>query len=361
MNDLDKQATTNGVTPEGYAEWVADLKQRVRLTQFRAARAANTEVLHLYWSIGRDILDRQQRLGWGGKVIDRLAIDLKLEFPDQRGWSRSNLHYMRKFAEAWPGTEGFVPQAVGQLPWGHVRVLLDRLSRQSDRKWYAERAVAEGWSRNVLELCINSGLKERDSAAITNFAGTLEPPDSDLAQQITKDPYVFEHLALVSRVEERTVEQALMDRLQATLTEFGRGMAFVGRQVRLSVTDSKGATDEVVADLLLFHIPQRRYIVVELKTGRFSPGYVSQLATYVAIVDAQLRDPEYNAPTIGILLCTGKNEELVRYALGTTSTPMGVADFRGLPADAQAALPTPEELQQIVRGEMARRIAENPD
>ncbi|MCL2595528.1 MAG: PDDEXK nuclease domain-containing protein, partial [Promicromonosporaceae bacterium] len=266
MNDLDKQATTNGVTPEGYAEWVADLKQRVRLTQFRAARAANTEVLHLYWSIGRDILDRQQRLGWGGKVIDRLAIDLKLEFPDQRGWSRSNLHYMRKFAEAWPGTEGFVPQAVGQLPWGHVRVLLDRLSRQSDRKWYAERAVAEGWSRNVLELCINSGLKERDSAAITNFAGTLEPPDSDLAQQITKDPYVFEHLALVSRVEERTVEQALMDRLQATLTEFGRGMAFVGRQVRLSVTDSKGATDEVVADLLLFHIPQRRYIVVELKT-----------------------------------------------------------------------------------------------
>ncbi|MCL2464412.1 MAG: DUF1016 domain-containing protein, partial [Micrococcales bacterium] len=162
-------------------------------------------------------------------------------------------------------------------------------------------------------------------------------------------------LAYVERVDERSVEQALMDRLQDTLTEFGRGMAFVGRQVRIEIADEEGDVEEVVPDLLLFHIPQRRYVVVELKVGRFKPAYVGQLGTYVTVVDDRLRDPIHNAPTIGVLLCTGKNEAIVRFALASTSVPMGVADYEGLPEDAQAVLPPLVELEAVVQDELARQ------
>jgi predicted nuclease of restriction endonuclease-like (RecB) superfamily len=341
-------------TPLGYADWLAELKTRVRVTQFRAARAANTEVLRLYWSIGRDILERQAKQGWGARVVERLAHDLKAEFPEQSGWSRTNLLYMRRFAEAWPVEDEFVHQAGGQLPWRHLTVLLDRLPTREERDWYAARAVAEGWSRNVLEHFIKVKLHKQLGAAPTNFAATLPAPDSELAQQIVKDPYVFEHLAMVSDISERHVEQALMDRLQDTLMEFGRGMAFVGRQMHIPVTDEKGDTEDVVLDLLLFHIPQARYVVVELKIGKFQSAHLGQLGTYVAIVDGELRDPLKHAPTIGLLLCTGKNEAIVRYALSGTKAPIGVADYEGLPADAKAVLPPAEQLQEIVTEESDR-------
>ncbi|MCL2092079.1 MAG: PDDEXK nuclease domain-containing protein [Micrococcales bacterium] len=337
-----------GALPPGYAEWLADLKARVRTTQFRAARAANTEVLRLYWSIGHDILVRQRDQGWGAKVVQRLAQDLATEFPGQSGWSKRNLQWMRKAAEAWPTLAEFVHHVGAQLPWRHITVLMDRLDSREARDWYAARAVAEGWSRNVLEHFIKVDLRGHLGAAPTNFPAALDPADSELAQQIVKDPYVFEHLAVVERAAERNVEQALMDHLQDTLMELGRGMAFVGRQVRLEVTDSKGDTDEFVVDLLLFHIPQARYIVVELKTGKFQPAHLGQLGTYVAIVDHQMRDPDRHAPTIGILLCTGKNEATVRFSLASTNAPVGVADYEGLPADVQAALPSADELREII-------------
>jgi len=228
--------------PVGYAEWLADVKARVRLTQFMAARAANTEVIRLYWSIGKDILERQQRDGWGAKVIERLSRDMRREFPGQQGWSVTSLKYMRMMAHAWPTLDAIGQHGVDQLPWGHVVVLLGRLSTSDDRDWYAERAVAEGWKRSVLEHFIKVNLKAQLGAAPTNFSTTLPPLDSELAQQIVKDPYVSEHLAMVDELTERKVEQARMDRLQDTLTEFGRGMAFVGRQVRFEVTDEKGGT-----------------------------------------------------------------------------------------------------------------------
>jgi len=340
--------------PAGYADWLADVKKRVRVTQFRAARAANVEVINLYWSIGKDIRDRQDSAGWGAKVVDRIAADMSREFPGQTGWSATNLKYMRRFADAWPEPDSIWPQVVAKLPWGHVRTLIDRLNSRDDRDWYAARAVAEGWKRNVLEHFIKVGLRQQLGSAKTNFAATLDDPNTELAQQLIKDPYVFEHLAYVERVDERNVEQALMDRLQDTLTEFGRGTAFVGRQVRLEVRDETGDVEEVVLDLLLFHIPQRRYIVVELKIDRFKPAYVGQLGTYVAIVDDQLRDPEHNAPTVGVLLCTGKNEAIVRFALASSNAPLGVAGYEGLPKDAQAALPRAEELEAVLQDELAR-------
>ncbi|SFB40387.1 Predicted nuclease of restriction endonuclease-like (RecB) superfamily, DUF1016 family [Cellulomonas marina] len=334
---------------DGYGELLAELKARVRATQFRAARAANTEVLRLYWSIGRDILVRQQAAGWGSKVVDRLAGDLKREFPDQRGWSRRNLLYMRKAAEVWPTEAEFVQHAAAQLPWTHVHVLLDRLGTREERDWYAAAAAEHGWTRGVLELQIRSGLRTALGAAPTNFTAALDSADSELAQQLVKDPYVFEHLALVKTLAERDVEQALMDRLQATMLELGSGMAFVGRQVRLTVPDDRtDAVSEFYLDLLFFHVEQLRYVVVELKVGDFEPAHLGQLGFYVAVVDDQYRRPEKHASTVGILLCTGKAGPVVRYSLASTAAPVAVADYQGLPADARAALPSAEQLREAL-------------
>lgn len=338
---------------DGYADLLAELKARVRATQVRAARAANTEVLRLYWSIGRDILERQKTDGWGSKVVTRLAADLQREFPDQRGWSRSNLLYMRKAADVWSTEDEFVHHVGGRLPWRHITVLLDRLKTREERDWYAARASEEGWSRGVLEHHIKVGLRQALGTAPTNFERALEAPDSDLAQQLVKDPYIFEHLALVKRRDERSVEQALMDRLQDTMLEFGRGMAFVGRQVRLTVPDDMtNEVDEFYVDLLFFSTEQLRYVVVELKIGKFEPAHLGQLGTYVAIVDDQYRRPEIHAATVGILLCTGKSGSTVRYALASSSAPLAVADYQGLPDDARAALPTAAELEAVVEDEL---------
>ena len=181
--------------PAGYAELLEQLKARVRASRVRAARTANSELLKLYWSVGRDILDRQEHAGWGSRVIDRLAADLREEFPDQRGWSRRNLHYMRALAEAWP-EQDFVQQAAAQLPWGHLMVLLDKLSTRQERDWYAVAATEHGWSRDVLVHQVASRLAERIGSAPSNFAAALPAPDSELAQQLVRDPYVFDHLAL---------------------------------------------------------------------------------------------------------------------------------------------------------------------
>ena len=332
----------------GYADLLGRLKDRVRQTQFRAARAVNTEVLTLYWSIGRDILDRQQIAGWGSKVVDMLAADLKREFPDQRGWSRRNLLYMRRAAQAWPTESEFVQQAAAQLPWGHLMVILDRLESRDERDWYTARAVQEGWSRAVLEHKIKATLHAAIGAAPSNFDSALDPVDSDLARQLVKDPYVFEHLAMVNTRLERDVEQALMDRLQDTLMEFGRGMALVGRQFHLPLGDG----EEFIIDLLLFHVEQLRYVVVELKVGPSSPAHVGQLGAYVAAVDGELRRPDVHAPTVGILLCTSKGGAAIKYALASTAAPVAVADYQGLPADAQAALPSAGELQAVVDAEL---------
>ncbi|MFF2831567.1 YhcG family protein [Cellulosimicrobium cellulans] len=348
--------SNDDLEPAGYAELLTDLKARVRATQFRAARAANTEVLRLYWSIGHELVERRARDGWGAKTLERLSADLQREFPDQRGWSTRNLKYMRAMAEAWPDSSSFGQQAVAQLPWGHVTVLLSRLRTTADRDWYAERSAVEGWSRGMLEYHIKLDLRRALGAAPTNFAGVLDAADSELAQAMVKDPYVFEHLGLVRTRAERDVEQALMDRLQDTLLELGRGMAFVGRQVRLTVPDDEGdAVDEFFVDLLFFHLEQLRYVVVELKIGTFEPAHLGQLGTYVAIVDDQYRRHEIHAPTVGILLCTGRSGAVVRYSLASTNAPVAVADLQGLPDEARGALPSVAELQAVVADELEQR------
>lgn len=337
------------VEPAGYAATLAHLKAQVRAAQTQAKRAANASLLGLYWTIGSEILSQQQQQGWGAKVIDRLARDLRAEFPEMRGLNRSNLYAMRAFALAWPD-RAIVPTALGQLSWAHVRCLLDRLNDPVDRTWYAAEATDHGWTLAVLEHQIATNLRRRIAAAPSNFAAQL-PTESDLAQQLTRDPYVFEFLDLATPAFERDIEQALMDRLQQTLLEFGRGFTFAGRQVHLDIDG-----DAFFIDLLLFHVRQLRYVVVELKIGRFKPDYAGQLGFYVAAVDDKIRDPALHAPTVGILLCASRNDAVVRYALGQSTSPMAVANYVATATEAaRLSLPGPDEFEAILSTPLAGR------
>lgn len=291
--------------PDGYTELLAELKARVRSARTTALRTVNTQLVGLYWSIGKTILDRQEIDGWGSGVIGRLAEDLAAEFPEMTGLSRSNLQYMRSFAAAWPAFDPNVPQPVGHLPWGHIRTILDKRLTPDAREWYAAAAVEHGWSRNVLMYMIMNNTLERTGAAPSNFVQQLVAPDSKLAQQVAKDPYSFEFLGLSGEVAERDLEQALMDRITDTLREMGPGFAFVGRQVHFDV-----GGDDFYLDLLFFHVEQLRYFVIELKTGRFQPEYAGKLNFYVALVDDRLRR-ESHAETVGILICGSKNDHTV--------------------------------------------------
>lgn len=199
--------------PADYKVVLQSLKQQVRSAQQVAQRTVNTELIRLYWTVGRTILEQQGRAGWGSGVVGRLATDLRAEFPDMKGFSRRNLLYMRAFAEAWPELGERVPQAVALLPWGHIRLLLDKVETQGERDWYAAAANEHGWSRSVLQHQIVNGLIDREGSAPSNFDTHLENADSDLARQLAKDPYVFDFLGLSAEVDERRLEQALMDRL----------------------------------------------------------------------------------------------------------------------------------------------------
>lgn len=330
------------VAPAGYAELLAAVKEQVRTARLRAHRVVNTELLQLYWAIGHVILERQAAEGWGTRVIDRLAQDLRAEFTDMRGLSRTNLHYMRKAAAAWP--DPIVQQPVGQLPWGHITVLLDKLDDPAERDWYAAAALQHGWSRKVLLNQIIGRLHQRVGAAPSNFARHLAEPDSELAQELTKDPYVFDFLDLTERAREKDVEAALMGRLQETLLEFGRGFSYVGRQVHFDVEG-----DDFYVDLLLFHVEQLRYVVIELKIGKFKPDHLGQLGFYVAVVDDRLRRPDLHSPTVGILLCAGRNDAVVHYALANITAPMAVAGYTSSPVDPdQLNLPRRAELEAIL-------------
>lgn len=258
--------------PARYGEVLAELKRRVHGAHLRTQRAVNTELIGLYWHIGRTILEQQREAGWGGKVVERLAQDLRREFPEMTGLSRRNLMYMRSFAEAWPDESSFVQQPVAQLPWGHITLLIDKRNEQVERDWYAERAAEEGWSRAALEHNLMGQLRQRVGTAPSSFDGQLEERDARLAQSISRDPYVFDFLGLAQGAAERDLEQAMIDRIVDVLRELGPGWAFVDRQKHLEIDG-----DDFFIDLLFFHTEQLRYVVFEPKAGRFKPEYTGQL------------------------------------------------------------------------------------
>ena len=339
---MSDQPTSLVPAPEGYADWLLDLKTRIHTAQQRATLAVNRELVLLYWQIGRDILARQASQGWGAKVIDRLAHDLRNAFPEMKGFSPRNLKYMRAVAEAWPEPE-FVQQAAAQLPWFHLCTLIDKLATREARDWYLAKAVEHAWSRNVLVMQIETRLLERQGKAVTNFEQRLPKPQSDLARESIKDPYRFDFLGLTDEAQEREIESALVQHVTRFLLELGAGFAFVGRQVLLDV-----GGEEFFIDLLFYHLKLRCYVVIELKAGKFKPEHLGQLGFYLTAVDRQVKAEQDN-PTIGLLLCKSKNKVVAEYALGDKGHPTGIAEYKlmdSLPEPLQTSLPTIEEIEK---------------
>ena len=335
--------------PADYADWLAGLKQRIRSERLRVVLAGNAAMVLLYWDIGRSILAKQAEQGYGTRVIDRLATDLREAFPEMKGFSPRNLKYMRAFAAAWPVQE-LVQEALAQVTWYHNITLLEKLNTHEDRLWYAARTIEHGWSRNILALQIETGAHLRHGKAQNNFPSTLPPLDSDMTAQIFKDPYLFDFLGTAAPRREAELEQGLVTHIQKFLLELGQGFAFVGRQVHLEIGD-----DDFYLDLLFYHLKLRRYVVIELKARKFVPGDGAQLGMYMTAVDRLLAHPD-DKPTLGLLLVREKNRVLVEYALGNSAQPISVAEWetqltRALPKELQGSLPTIEEIEAELSGD----------
>ncbi len=327
--------------PIDYASWVSSIKSRIAGARQRALLSANAEQIRLYHDIGRDILKRQGKQGWGAKVIDRLSADLRTAFPDMKGLSSSNLKYMRFFAQECPDrTIG--QQSADQLPWFHIVTLITKLSDAFAREWYAREAIQQAWPRETLEQHIGNQLHLCQGAAVTNFKKHFEPTLADRAQAILKDPYHFDFLGVGEEAHERDIEDALIRHITHFLLELGQGFAFVGRQFRLEVEG-----DEFFIDLLFYHTRLKCYVVVELKAVAFKPEHAGQLNFYLSAVDAQIKAND-DKPTIGILLCKTKKKMVAEYALSGIDKPMGVAEYqllRSLPKPLATCLPSIEELE----------------
>jgi predicted nuclease of restriction endonuclease-like (RecB) superfamily len=330
--------------PEGYTGFLVEIKEQIKQERLKAVISANSALVLMYWNIGRSILNRQNREGWGAKVIDRLSVDLKYEFPEMNGFSSRNLKYMRKFAECWPDIS-IVQELLAQISWYHNLALLEKLKDQNLRLWYAHQSIENGWSRNILAMQIESKLHKRIGQTANNFEIALPPDDSDMANQIFKDPYLFDFLGTAEVRKESELENKLIEHLEKFLLELGQGFAFVGRQVHMEV-----GGDDFYIDLLFYHLKLRCYVVVELKSGKFCPGHVSQLTMYMNIVDDMLRHPD-DKSTIGLLLVKEKNHLVAKYALMANKKPIGVAEWEqqitdSLPENLKPSLPSIEEIEK---------------
>lgn len=286
-------------------------------------------------------MERQEKEGWGAKIIERLAVDLKNEFPDMKGFSPRNLKYMRKFASLYPDFE-FVQQAVAQIPWGHTVRLMELVKDAKQREWYIFKIKEHGWSRDILVHQIESGLYHRQGKGVSNFSRTLPSPQSDLARQTLKDPYLFDFLMLENDAEEREIEKQLTHHITKFLLELGAGFAFVGRQYHLEISGN-----DYYIDLLFYHLKLKCYVVIELKGGKFKPEYAGKLNFYLSAVDDLLKGNNDN-PSIGIILCRTKDKVLAEYSLRDINKPIGVSDYKlthAIPEEFKSSLPSIEELE----------------
>lgn len=371
-----------------YGELLTDIKARVQQGQHRSALSVNAELILTYWDIGRMIAERQKMEGWGTKVIPRLAIDLKNELPEQKGFSDRNIKRMLRFYKEYPslplpadskvpqaaallerpesGDRQIVPPAVAQLPttpgnidfavllgisWSHNVLLFEKINDPAIRIWYARQSAQHGWSRDVLTAQIKSNLHERQGVAVTNFDCTLPEVHATIASGLLKDPYLFDFLTLEEPYRERELETGLLTHIEKFLLELGRGFAFVGRQYELTVSDR-----DFYLDLLFYHLHLRCFVVVDLKKGEFKPEYAGKMNFYCSAVDSQLRH-EADAPTIGLVLCQTKDRIIAEYALRDIEKPIGVADYeltRALPDNLASSLPSIEDIEAELAHELER-------
>jgi predicted nuclease of restriction endonuclease-like (RecB) superfamily len=325
-----------------YADLLDRVKTRIREGQTRAVQAVTRELLCLYWDLGRLLVEKQGAEGWGAGVLRRLSNDLKNELPETKGFSKKNLKLMTQFFREYPGLFPIGKPVVAQLPWAHHVLLMQKVKSMAERLWYMGMALEQGWSRNVLHLMIESQAHRRQGRAITNFAVRLPPPQSDLARQSLKDPYIFDFLTLAEPYHERELEMGLLQHLERFLLELGQGFAFVGRQYHLDI----GGEDFYI-DLLFYHLRLRCFVVIELKKGGFKPEYAGKMNFYLNALDDRLKHST-DHPTIVLILCQEKNRVVAEYALGGVDKPIGVSEYeiiRALPAEMKSALPTIEEIE----------------
>ena len=326
-----------------YLAIVEQVKREIKTAQYQASVHVNTELILLYHSIGTVINEHK---AWGNKFIENLAADIRREFPASKGYSVRNLKYMAKFAQTYPDRE-FVQQVVAQIPWGHNLVLVDKVSEPEERRWYLATCQKNGWSRSVLIHQIESGLYQRQVLAdkVSNFERRLPSPQSELAVQTMKDPYIFDFIPFQEDMVERDIEQALVRDVTKLLLELGTGFAFLGNQYHLNV-----GGDDFYIDLLFYNLNLRCYVVIELKTGEFKPEYAGQLNFYLSAVDGILKQEQDN-PSIGLLLCKSKNDLVAEYSLKDMSKPIGVSAYQvtsNLPEELGKQLPSIEDIQKRI-------------
>ena len=331
-----------------YRQGLEDIKRRIQSAQTRAVLAANTELLQLYWDIGRQLAQWQKERDWGTAVVEQMATDLQSAYPGIKGFSRPSLFAMRQFYAFFSPRFGqfeFVSQPVRQIPWGHIRTLLVKVKSVDEALLYAQACVDNGWSRSVLTLQIEQRYHERIGHAVSNFAQALPAPQSELVQQSLKDPYVFDFLTLQADAVERDIENQLVAHITRFLLELGKGFAFLGRQYALQVNGR-----DYFLDLLFYHARLKCYVVIELKAGAFKPEYVGKLNFYLSAVDDLLRT-EGDQPTIGLILCKDKDHLDVEYALRDIHKPMGVSSFitKDIPLDVQSQLPSVQEIEDELK------------
>ncbi len=340
----------NNLVPN-YSLWLKSLKEKIRKTQIKAALAVNNTLIEFYHDLGKMIVEKET--AWGTSFLQNLSKDLRSEFPDIKGFSVTNLRYCRQFftflsnhpqvgGELESPPDSIFYSAIKQIPWGHVKLLLNKIKEYEEALFYINKTLENGWSRDVLALQIKSNLYARQGKAITNFVHTLPSPQSDLAQQTLKDPYNFDFLTLTEPYNERNIEDQLTTHITKFLLELGKGFAFIGRQYHLEIGES-----DYYLDLLFYHIKLRCYVVVELKNTKFIPEYAGKLNFYLSAVDSLLKS-EADNPTIGIMLCRDKNSVETEFALRDMNKPMGVSEFNFteiLPEDLKGSLPTVEEIE----------------
>lgn len=332
------------IKTDDYRNLIADLKHRIQAAQIKAAVTVNTQLIALYWDIGKQIAEKQQASGWGDAVIEQIAKDLSREFQNMKGFSRANLYRMTRFYVFYANQEEFVAQAVRQIPWGHNILIFQQIKDHSKALWYVRKTVENGWSRNVLAHQIDSRLYERqaEKPRIDNFTERLPAPQSDLARETLKDPYVFDFLSVGDEAHERELETALVERITRFMLELGKGFAFVGRQYHLEV----GGEDFYI-DLLFYHLRLHCYVAIELKTGPFKPEYTGKLNFYLTALDEQVKMQE-DGPSIGLILCRDRNNVIAEYALRDVNKPIGISRYAlaaTLPEELRASFPTVEEVE----------------
>lgn len=336
------------VSTTHYKKFIASLKDKIRSAQIKGSIAVNKELIKLYWDLGKDIVEKQEQEGWGSKVLEKVAKDLQNEFPGVEGFSRSNIFYIRSFYVAYAKVQQLVGQfedlPIFSIPWGHNVLLIQKIKDTNARLWYASKVIEHGWSRSMLTIWMGNNLYKREGKAITNFKNALPAPQSDLAQQSLKDPYVFDFLTLHKELLEKDLEDGLVTHIQKFLIELGQGFAFVGQQYPITAGEQ-----DLYIDLLFYHLKLRCYVIVELKGGKFDSRDAGQMSAYLSAVDDQLKN-QNDQPSIGIILCKHKDNIFAEYVLRNFNRPIGVAEFEmklveKLPKALKASLPTVKEIE----------------